>query len=89
MVRDRPGRGRTGRGSDRDLADIDAIHAFPGVANGPSNGLCRKFGFELLEEREIEFLGRPLRVNHWVLALARPSRPTRSSQPGTSSAGMG
>jgi len=57
---------------DRARADgrFDAIHAFPGVSNGPSNGLCRKFGFELVEELQVEFRDRPLRVNHWVLALS-------------------
>jgi RimJ/RimL family protein N-acetyltransferase len=57
---------------DRARADgrFDAIHAFPGVSNGPSNGLCRKFGFELVEEAEVEFRDQPLRVNHWVLALS-------------------
>ena len=47
---------------------FDAIHAFPGVTNAPSNALCRKFGFRLTEEREVDFSGGPLRVNHWVLA---------------------
>ena len=56
---------------DRARADgrFDAIHAYPGVSNGPSNGLCRKFGFELVEEAEVEFRDAPLRVNHWVLTL--------------------
>jgi RimJ/RimL family protein N-acetyltransferase len=49
---------------------FDLVHAFPGVTNGASNGLCRKAGFELLGESEVEFSGRPLRVNHWVLNLA-------------------
>lgn len=45
------------------------IHAFPGVSNGPSNALCRKFDFELLEEVDIEYAGRPPRCNHWELGL--------------------
>ena len=44
-----------------------AIHALPGVSNGPSNGLCRKFGFTLVGELEVDYAGRPLRCNHWVL----------------------
>ena len=72
----------------RQADSVDAIHALPGVTNAPSNGLCRKFGFELVEEREIDFLDRRLRVNHWVLELASRS-PDPSSQAGTSSAGMG
>jgi RimJ/RimL family protein N-acetyltransferase len=57
---------------DRARADgrFDTIHAFPGVSNGPSNALCRKFGFQLLEEDEVKFRDQTLRVNHWVLALA-------------------
>jgi RimJ/RimL family protein N-acetyltransferase len=42
------------------------IHAYPGVENGPSNGICRSLGFELLEEQEKTFAGRVLRSNHWV-----------------------
>jgi RimJ/RimL family protein N-acetyltransferase len=42
------------------------IHAFPGVTNAPSNALCRKFGFELVGQADVEYGGRPLRVNHWV-----------------------
>ena len=48
---------------------FDLVHAFPGVTNAPSNGLCRRFGFELVERDEVEFVGRPLEVNHWRLAL--------------------
>lgn len=43
------------------------IHAFPGVTNEPSNALCRKLGFELLEIGEADYAGRQLPVNHWVL----------------------
>src|SRR5215208_829365 len=45
----------------REANAFDAIHAFPGVTNAPSNALCRKFGFELSEEREVDFRGGPLR----------------------------
>lgn len=50
------------------------IHAFPGVTNGASNAICRKTGFVQVEEREvggraIEYMGRTLRCNHWVLDL--------------------
>jgi RimJ/RimL family protein N-acetyltransferase len=44
-----------------------SVHAFPGVTNGPSNALCRKFSFTQTEEMEVKFRGRPLRVNHWEL----------------------
>jgi RimJ/RimL family protein N-acetyltransferase len=43
------------------------IHAFPGASNGPSNALCRKAGFELVGKETIDYGGRPLRCNHWVL----------------------
>jgi RimJ/RimL family protein N-acetyltransferase len=42
------------------------IHAFPGVENGASNGICRSLGFEFLGEQEKTFAGRVLRSNHWV-----------------------
>jgi RimJ/RimL family protein N-acetyltransferase len=43
------------------------VHAFPGVTNGPSNGICRSLGFHLLGERETEFAGQMLRTNDWVI----------------------
>lgn len=42
------------------------VHAFPGVANGPSNGICRALGFQLLGPEEITFAGKPFSSNHWV-----------------------
>ncbi len=42
------------------------IHAFPGVANGPSNAICRKTGFRLVGEADVAYAGRTLRCNHWV-----------------------
>jgi RimJ/RimL family protein N-acetyltransferase len=48
----------------------EVIHAFPGVTNGPSNALCRKYGFEHRGESEVKFRDRPLRVNHWTLDLS-------------------
>ena len=50
------------------------IHAFPGVTNGPSNAICRKLGFSRLEETDIEYAGRTLRCNHWVVDLREPSK---------------
>ena len=43
------------------------VHAFPGVTNAPSNGICRSLGFRLVEEREIIFAGEVLRANHWII----------------------
>jgi len=43
------------------------IHAFPGVSNGASNAVCRKGGFANIGEETVEYAGRRLRCNHWVL----------------------
>ena len=45
------------------------IHAFPGVTNGPSNKICEKNGFTKIGECDVEFSGRPLRCNHWLIDL--------------------
>jgi RimJ/RimL family protein N-acetyltransferase len=47
-----------------------AIHAFPGVENAASNAICRRLGFELVEEIEFEFPpGSMMRCNDWRLEL--------------------
>jgi RimJ/RimL family protein N-acetyltransferase len=53
------------------------VHAFPSVANAPSNAICRKCGFVLLGEAVGEYPpGNPMPVNDWRLdlrgALPRP-----------------
>ena len=69
-----------GRGLGRDAARaildkarrehrFDVVHAFPGATNAPSNAICRALGFERLEDKDIEFQGRPLRANHWRIDL--------------------
>jgi RimJ/RimL family protein N-acetyltransferase len=54
-----------------DRAAVDgrwgAIHAFPGITNGPSNALCRKFGFRLAWVETVDYGGRILQCNHWIL----------------------
>ena len=46
------------------------MHAFPNVDNAPSNAICRKLGFELLEAREFEFpRGHFMICNDWCLDL--------------------
>lgn len=46
------------------------MHAFPSVDNGPSNAICRKLGFTLLEALDLEYPpGHPLRCNDWRLDL--------------------
>jgi RimJ/RimL family protein N-acetyltransferase len=46
------------------------VHAFPKVDNAPSNAICRKLGFELLEAREFEYpKGSWMTCNDWRLDL--------------------
>jgi RimJ/RimL family protein N-acetyltransferase len=46
------------------------LHAFPSIENAPSNAICRKLGFELLEERDFEYPpGNRMRCNDWRLDL--------------------
>jgi len=46
------------------------VHAFPSVNNGPSNAICRKLGFALLEECQLEYPpGHSMTVNDWRLDL--------------------
>jgi RimJ/RimL family protein N-acetyltransferase len=54
------------------------IHAFPGVTNGASNALCRKFGFEQLEGGDADYAGRHFPVNHWVWRAGTPD-PTKDA----------
>jgi RimJ/RimL family protein N-acetyltransferase len=53
----------------RDQGRLGPVHAFPGVTNGPSNGICRSLGFTLLGELDIIYAGaRIIKTNHWVFA---------------------
>lgn len=56
-----------------------SIHAFPPVTNAPSNALCRKFGFVLVETVDFVYAGRTLHCNHWSLETPDgrppPARP--------------
>jgi RimJ/RimL family protein N-acetyltransferase len=46
------------------------LHAFPSVENAPSNAICRKLGFTLIEEHEFEYpKGSFMRCNDWRLDL--------------------
>jgi RimJ/RimL family protein N-acetyltransferase len=51
----------------RDEGRWGVVHAFPGVTNGPSNGICRSLGFTLVGDREVEFAGRSIQSNHWQI----------------------
>jgi RimJ/RimL family protein N-acetyltransferase len=48
-----------------------AVHAYPGTTNGPSNAVCRRLGFTLVEPGlTFEFPpGHELIVNDWRLEL--------------------
>ena len=51
------------------------IHAFPGVTNGPSNGICRKLGFTFVGSSEYEYpKGHVLQCNDWRLDLFAATR---------------
>ncbi|MFF5568298.1 GNAT family N-acetyltransferase [Streptomyces sp. NPDC012623] len=46
------------------------LHAFPSVDNPSSNRLCRRAGFTLRDECDLEYpVGRPMRCNDWRLDL--------------------
>ena len=46
------------------------MHAFPSVDNTASNAICRKLGFELLGECELEYpKGHWMTCNDWRLSL--------------------
>jgi RimJ/RimL family protein N-acetyltransferase len=48
------------------LPETRPLHAFPAVDNPPSNAVCRKAGFELLEALDFEYpKGSFLRCNDW------------------------
>ncbi|GHO62604.1 hypothetical protein KSC_014960 [Ktedonobacter sp. SOSP1-52] len=70
------GRGIAGKGAALVIAAARAdgkhrfLHAFPSVENPPSNALCRKLGFTLVEECEFEYpKGHFMRCNDWCLDL--------------------
>jgi RimJ/RimL family protein N-acetyltransferase len=70
------GRGIAGAATAKAIDDARAqgkhryMHAFPSVGNGPSNALCRKLGFALVEERDFEYpKGHFMRCNDWRLDL--------------------
>jgi RimJ/RimL family protein N-acetyltransferase len=54
-------------GQARDEQRWGLVHAFPGVTNAASNGICRSLGFRLIGQRQVEFAGRALQTNHWVI----------------------
>ena len=46
------------------------MHAFPSVENPASNAICRKLGFTLVDECQVEYPpGRWMTINDWSLDL--------------------
>jgi RimJ/RimL family protein N-acetyltransferase len=43
------------------------VHAFPGVTNTASNGICRTLGFTLVGEQQVTFGDHLLHTNHWQI----------------------
>jgi len=58
--------------SPEQILERHLMHAFPSVANIPSNAICRKLGFSLIEECQFEYWRSPgtfMTVNNWRLDL--------------------
>jgi RimJ/RimL family protein N-acetyltransferase len=51
----------------RDDGRWGEVHAFPGVTNAPSNGICRSLGFTLIGQRDITSFHGILHANHWLI----------------------
>ena len=51
----------------RDDGRWGLVHAFPATSNAPSNGICRSCGFRFAGQRDVTFVGRVLRSNHWII----------------------
>jgi RimJ/RimL family protein N-acetyltransferase len=55
---------------------VRPIHAYPSIDNDASNAMCRRAGFRLAGEVDVEYRpGRPMRVYDWVLDPATGSDP--------------
>ncbi len=53
----------------REARAFERIHAFPAVTNTASNALCRRAGFERLEDVALPYRAGVLACAHWALAL--------------------
>lgn len=79
VVPEAQGRGYGGRAlgllvdDARAHAKARVLMAFPAVANGASNGLCRRAGFGLRGVHGFAFRGSTLEVNAWALDLDGPA----------------
>jgi RimJ/RimL family protein N-acetyltransferase len=57
------------------------LHAFPSVDNAASNALCRKLGFVLVGETDVEYPpGHMMRCNDWRIGLTAPSPGTEPAR---------
>jgi RimJ/RimL family protein N-acetyltransferase len=70
------GRGIAGLATAQALADARTggkhrfVHAFPSIDNAPSNAICRKLGFTLLDDLEFEYPpGHVMKCNDWRFDL--------------------
>jgi RimJ/RimL family protein N-acetyltransferase len=57
----------------RSVARWRWAHAYPSIDNGPSNAICHKLGFELVDTEELEWppgTGRKVRCNDWRISIA-------------------
>ena len=48
---------------------IAEVHGFTAVTNHAGNTICRRLGFRLLGEHDLDYEGRAVRCNHWVFEL--------------------
>lgn len=48
------------------------IHAFTKITNVPSNSICKRLGFKLIEEVEIDYDGSKLLSYHWLIDISVP-----------------
>ncbi|MEA2307556.1 MAG: hypothetical protein QOH43_4836 [Solirubrobacteraceae bacterium] len=83
------GRGLAGAAAAEAIAAARAerrhrfVHAFPAVGNPPSNAICAKAGFTLVEACDVEYPpGHWMRCNDWRLDLLAPAtrREPRSDE---------
>ncbi len=53
----------------RDAHRCDTVHAFTAVSNVQISTLGKRLGFRVIEQCELDYEGRPLRCDHWILDL--------------------
>ena len=53
----------------RDELGLAELHGFTAIGNVAGNAICRRLGWSVREQVDLDYEGRPLRCNHWVLDL--------------------